>query len=157
VCTSECLPSVPASNMQPADYCDNVSVYVYVADKWFLYPEQDPNSNYYLPAIGKRPNFGIAVSGGGYRAVTLALGYVRCVRHHVPADAGLCRKHTYCLGSRRSHAMPLHPLKHQALQNTSLVLISHHPCHSMSQQEAVPVSYCMVCVGRVGTQVETGK
>lgn len=47
------------------------------ADKWFLYPEQDPNSDYYLPAIAKRPNFGIAVSGGGYRAVTLALGYVR--------------------------------------------------------------------------------
>jgi hypothetical protein len=49
----------------------------YIADKWFLYPEQDPSSDYYLPVIAKRPNFGIAVSGGGYRAVTLALGYVR--------------------------------------------------------------------------------
>lgn len=46
-------------------------------DKWFLYPEQDASSDYYLPVIAKRPSFGIAVSGGGYRAVTLALGYVR--------------------------------------------------------------------------------
>lgn len=47
------------------------------AEKWFLYPEQDANGDYYVPNMGKRPNFGIAVSGGGYRAVTLALGYVR--------------------------------------------------------------------------------
>lgn len=52
---------------------------VALADKWFLYPEQDPNSDYYMPVIGQRPNFGIAVSGGGFRAVTCALGYVRCV------------------------------------------------------------------------------
>lgn len=42
-----------------------------------MYPEQDTGSDYYLPGIMSRPNFGIAVSGGGYRAVTLALGYVR--------------------------------------------------------------------------------
>jgi hypothetical protein len=47
------------------------------ADKWFSYPEQSAGSDYFVPTLNKRPNFGIAVSGGGYRAVTLALGWVR--------------------------------------------------------------------------------
>jgi len=47
------------------------------AAPWFIYPEVSPSSNYYLPSIAARPSLGIAVTGGGYRAVTLALGYIR--------------------------------------------------------------------------------
>lgn len=46
---------------------------------WFTYPEATPSSAYYLETLAKRPNFGIALSGGGYRAVTTGLGYIRCV------------------------------------------------------------------------------
>lgn len=47
------------------------------AEPWFIYPEVSPSSNYYLSSIAAPPSLGIAVTGGGYRAATLALGYVR--------------------------------------------------------------------------------
>jgi hypothetical protein len=78
------------------------------ADKWFTYPEQDTGSDYYLPAIMSRPNFGIAVSGGGYRAVTLALGYVR---YSGQAAAFLIPTHLYhaAVHSELTYCRPKHP------------------------------------------------
>jgi hypothetical protein len=76
------------------------------AAKGFLYPEQSSGSDYFVPTIAKRPNFGIAVSGGGYRAVTLALGYVRYVMCCV---ALLCWGHTSsvcCIGELERKSSP---------------------------------------------------
>eukprot|EP00878_Enallax_costatus_P000930 GHUV01001060.1.p1 GENE.GHUV01001060.1~~GHUV01001060.1.p1 ORF type:complete len:719 (+),score=173.97 GHUV01001060.1:262-2418(+) len=69
-----CGPSYkPNSPLQGIDVWTNADA------EWFEYPEASPSSNYYVPIANERPNFGIAVSGGGYRAVTLALGYVRAL------------------------------------------------------------------------------
>lgn len=44
----------------------------------FSYPELS-NSEWGIPSVLAKPNFGIALSGGGYRATTLALGWVRAL------------------------------------------------------------------------------
>lgn len=44
----------------------------------FVYPELS-SSEYGIPSLQAKPDFGIAVSGGGYRATTLALGWVRAL------------------------------------------------------------------------------
>jgi hypothetical protein len=43
----------------------------------FLYPEQDPKGEHYLPILADKPSFGVAMSGGGLRAAILMLGYGR--------------------------------------------------------------------------------
>jgi hypothetical protein len=44
----------------------------------FVYPEQS-DGDFGMPALTEKPNFGIAVSGGGYRATTLAYGWLRAM------------------------------------------------------------------------------
>lgn len=45
----------------------------------FVYPEASngSSSNYSMPSVTERHRFGIALSGGGMRAATLGLGYLR--------------------------------------------------------------------------------
>ncbi|PNH12072.1 hypothetical protein TSOC_000999, partial [Tetrabaena socialis] len=43
----------------------------------FEYPELSRDGPWGLPALLARPNLGVALSGGGYRAATCALGWVR--------------------------------------------------------------------------------
>ncbi|KAG2499382.1 hypothetical protein HYH03_002957 [Edaphochlamys debaryana] len=45
----------------------------------FVFPELDPEGPWGIPALQARPNIGLALSGGGYRAATLALGWVRAL------------------------------------------------------------------------------
>lgn len=49
------------------------------AAPWFTYPEVTPSSTYYIQAVASRPSLGISISGGGFRAATLALGFIRWV------------------------------------------------------------------------------
>ena len=44
----------------------------------FVYPEQS-EGDFGMPELTKKPSFGIAVSGGGYRATTLAYGWLRAM------------------------------------------------------------------------------
>lgn len=57
----------------------NFSVWTGSNESWFLYPEILNNSNYSIPIIQKKPTIGIALSGGGFRAATLGLGYLRAL------------------------------------------------------------------------------
>jgi len=54
-----------------------VNAFVGANESWFQYPEAAPASNYSMPSITSRPSFGIALSGGGMRAATAGLGYLR--------------------------------------------------------------------------------
>jgi hypothetical protein len=53
----------------------------------FVYPEQT-KGEWGMPSLLQKPNLGIAVSGGGFRATTLALGWVRALYevHHGTAQ-----------------------------------------------------------------------
>jgi hypothetical protein len=42
----------------------NVAVWTNADAEWFSYPEQSNTSNYYMQDVDRRPNVGIAVSGG---------------------------------------------------------------------------------------------
>ncbi len=45
----------------------------------FEYPELSAGAEWGIPALQAKPNLGIALSGGGYRAATLSLGWVRAL------------------------------------------------------------------------------
>jgi hypothetical protein len=53
----------------------------------FVYPELDPKGPWGIPSLQAKPNFGIAMSGGGYRATTLALGWARALHALGALDA----------------------------------------------------------------------
>ncbi|KAG2442832.1 hypothetical protein HXX76_002911 [Chlamydomonas incerta] len=44
-----------------------------------VYPELSPSGDWGIPDLQARPNLGVALSGGGYRAATLAVGWVRAL------------------------------------------------------------------------------
>ncbi|KAF6265849.1 hypothetical protein COO60DRAFT_1697550 [Scenedesmus sp. NREL 46B-D3] len=46
---------------------------------WFQYPEVALAGNHRIPALLQRPNLGVSISGGGLRAATLGLGYLRAL------------------------------------------------------------------------------
>jgi hypothetical protein len=48
-------------------------------ESWFQYPEILDGSNYSIPIIQSKPLLGLAFSGGGFRAATLGLGYLRAL------------------------------------------------------------------------------
>jgi hypothetical protein len=77
ILSSSCIPTVAA------EFCIHPLLCLATAP-WFTYPEANPSSAYYLDTLAKRPNLGIALGGGGYRAVTTALGYIRLVRTGKP-------------------------------------------------------------------------
>lgn len=52
-------------SFHPESALDGVDVWTNANAKWFIYPELSSSSNYFLPVIDVRQNFGVAVSGGG--------------------------------------------------------------------------------------------
>lgn len=91
-CSVVCRPFCPCQLPQAAgSHAQQLGASIFVCDvcvasahprvsaPWFSYPEVTPSSNHYLETLAARPNFGISISGGGYRAATTALGYIRCV------------------------------------------------------------------------------
>eukprot|EP00878_Enallax_costatus_P004763 GHUV01005014.1.p1 GENE.GHUV01005014.1~~GHUV01005014.1.p1 ORF type:complete len:688 (+),score=137.57 GHUV01005014.1:137-2200(+) len=72
-----------AANAQAAVYSPpnayNFSVWTGANESWFQYPETLNSSNYSIPIIQAKPAIGIALSGGGFRAATLGLGYLRAL------------------------------------------------------------------------------
>ncbi|KXZ56638.1 hypothetical protein GPECTOR_1g575 [Gonium pectorale] len=58
---------------------DPVSVHVWSGSDQpgFEYPELSRTGDWGIPALLSRPNLGVALSGGGYRAATLGLGWMR--------------------------------------------------------------------------------
>ncbi|GBF94754.1 hypothetical protein Rsub_07637 [Raphidocelis subcapitata] len=56
----------------------NVTGTIWTYGPGFTYPELS-SSAWGMPELQRRPSFGIALSGGGYRATTLALGWVRAL------------------------------------------------------------------------------
>lgn len=57
----------------------NLSIWTGANESWFAYPEAFEPSNYSIPLIRSKPNVGIAISGGGFRAASLGLGYLRAL------------------------------------------------------------------------------
>jgi len=53
------------------------SAFVGANESWFQFPEANSNSNYTMRTVTSRPTFGIAISGGGLRAATTGLGWLR--------------------------------------------------------------------------------
>ncbi|KAG2499381.1 hypothetical protein HYH03_002956 [Edaphochlamys debaryana] len=74
-----CLPG--ACNAAVFDPSDPARVFVWSGSDQpgFVFPELDPEGPWGIPALQARPNIGLALSGGGYRAATLALGWVRAL------------------------------------------------------------------------------
>lgn len=64
-----------------------VRVWTNVTDADFIYPELDPGSDFGIDMLLDKPSIGIAMSGGGWRAASLAYGWlralhlVRCMLH----------------------------------------------------------------------------
>jgi hypothetical protein len=54
-----------------------VNAFVGGNESWFRFPEASSGSNYSMPCVTSRPRFGIALSGGGMRAATAGLGFLR--------------------------------------------------------------------------------
>jgi hypothetical protein len=54
-----------------------VNAFVGGNESWFRFPEARSGSNYSMPSVTSRPRFGIALSGGGMRAATAGLGFLR--------------------------------------------------------------------------------
>jgi hypothetical protein len=70
-----CAPAALAGVYVPED---TVTVHVWKGSNapGFVYPEQQ-SGDWGIRSLQERPNFGVAVSGGGYRATTTALGWMR--------------------------------------------------------------------------------
>lgn len=65
-----------------------VNAFAGANESWFRFPEASSGSNYSMPSVTSRPRFGIAISGGGMRAATLGLGYLRGLQQvHVLTNA----------------------------------------------------------------------
>jgi hypothetical protein len=96
---------------------DNITVHYWTGAeaKGFVYPEQSKGP-FGIKALLAKPDFGVAVSGGGYRATTVGLGCsigLHQVRHahHVgprcqPAHWGWRNPHP-CSGVRSRERIPL--------------------------------------------------
>lgn len=56
-----------------------VRVWTNVTDSDFIYPEIDPGSDYSIDMLIDKPSLGIAISGGGWRAASLAYGWLRAL------------------------------------------------------------------------------
>ncbi|WIA31484.1 hypothetical protein OEZ86_002377 [Tetradesmus obliquus] len=69
--------SVPAafSPQQPLSF----NFFTGANESWFEYPETAASGNYTIPSLLDKPKLGIAVSGGGFRAATLGLGWLRAL------------------------------------------------------------------------------
>eukprot|EP00775_Hariotina_reticulata_P012591 gene12591-12723_t len=57
----------------------NFSTWVAANESWFVHPEQLQGSNYSIPLLLNKPSFGIALSGGGFRAATTGLGHLKAL------------------------------------------------------------------------------
>lgn len=67
-----------------------VNAFAGANESWFRFPEASSGGNYSMLSVTSRPRFGIAISGGGMRAATLGLGYLRGIQQvHVLSDVGL--------------------------------------------------------------------
>lgn len=70
-------------------------VWTNATDKDFVYPEQDLGSDFGIDMLVDKPSLGIAVSGGGWRAASLAYGWLRALHlvgavYSSIAATGLC-------------------------------------------------------------------
>jgi hypothetical protein len=72
-------PAVAAVYQPPEPF--TVKTFTGANESWFIYPEltNPGTSNYSVPELLAKPNFGIAISGGGFRAATLGLGWLRAL------------------------------------------------------------------------------
>jgi hypothetical protein len=72
-------PAVAAVYQPPQPF--TVKTFTGANESWFIYPEltNPETSNYSVPELLAKPNFGIAISGGGFRAATLGLGWLRAL------------------------------------------------------------------------------
>ena len=82
LCTGTMLCPLPVSAevYQPPQPL-TVKTFTGANESWFTYPEliNPSTSNYSIPALLAKPNVGIAISGGGFRAATLGLGWLRAL------------------------------------------------------------------------------
>lgn len=56
---------------QPEASLSGVNVWTNANNYWFQQPELSASSNYFVPAVNDRPNFGISLSGGEMQCVQL--------------------------------------------------------------------------------------
>jgi hypothetical protein len=81
-CTAKCEIYTPPSPL-------TVNAFAGGNESWFKFPEATLASNYSMPSVTSRPRFGIALSGGGMRAATVGLGYLRGLHQvGIPTDSG---------------------------------------------------------------------
>lgn len=82
-----CASTAVAQVYQPPN-AFNFSTWTGANESWFQYPETLTGSNYSIPVIQSKPQLGIALSGGGFRAATLGLGYLRALHLlHITSSA----------------------------------------------------------------------
>jgi hypothetical protein len=56
-----------------------VRVWTNVTDADFVHPELDPESDFGIDMLLDKPSLGISMSGGGWRAASLAYGWLRAL------------------------------------------------------------------------------
>lgn len=104
----------PDSGMMPAVQAVKVRIITNVTSPDYIYPEINPESQFYISSIQQKPSLGIAISGGGWRAAALGYGWLRAmhlVSHrievvHLNFTASLldtCQGTMACLSRRRCH------------------------------------------------------
>lgn len=64
---SALVPVLSGPAYKPKSTLTGIDVWTNANTEWFEYPEASASSNYYVDVANARPNFGIAVSGGGLR------------------------------------------------------------------------------------------
>jgi hypothetical protein len=69
----------PDSGLLPAVRAVKVHVITNVTSPDYVYPELNPESQFYISSIQQKPSLGIAISGGGWRAAALGYGWLRAM------------------------------------------------------------------------------
>jgi hypothetical protein len=56
-----------------------VFVFTNVTTPDYVYPEINPESQFFISKLQQKPSLGIAISGGGWRAAALGYGWLRAM------------------------------------------------------------------------------
>jgi hypothetical protein len=81
----------PGSGLLPTVRAVKVHIITNVTSPDYIYPELNPDSQFYISNIQQKPSLGIAISGGGWRAAALGYGWLRAMHlvSHCPEMADL--------------------------------------------------------------------
>lgn len=69
----------PELGLLPGAQAVKVHVITNVTSPDSIYPELNPDSQFYISNVQQKPSLGIAISGGGWRSAALGYGWLRAM------------------------------------------------------------------------------